>query len=218
MIFGLGSPIMSQSDKLGEVERIMFDPNTHRVEYLVVRHGTLLTGTRVVPFHNVASIDDVGLHLGIDADAFGNLPAYTGELDRARDPDYIAPPAEEAAGRSGIGFQMDSVTAHGSLGFMTDKPMGYPGHEQTVPDDRQLPVVGRGTDVFDELGEKVGEIGHIAVESETGMPARITVRRGFIFKDDLDIPLAWLDGFTTRGIGLNIPKSELESYAETRAA
>ena len=218
MLFAIGSPVMSGSDKLGDVERIMFDPNTHRAEHLVVRYGTLLGGTRVVPFHDVTSVDDAGVHVSIDEDAFGQLPADTGELDRARDPDYIAPPAEQTAGRSGTGFQMDSVTARGSLGFMTDKPMGYPGHEQTIPDDRQLPAVGHGTDVFDGLGEKIGDLGDIAVESDTGMPARITVRRGLIFKNDLDIPVAWLDGFTTRGIGLNVPKSELEAYAETRAA
>lgn len=217
MIFGLGSPVLGASGKLGEVEQIMFDPNTRRAEHLVVRHGTLIAGTRVVPFHDIAAVDDAGLHLTLDEDGFSHLPDYRADLDRARDPDYIAPPSEEAAGRSGMEFQMDAVTARGSLGYMTDKPMGYPGGEQVVSDDRQLPTVRRGTDVFDELGEKVGEIEDVAVESETGMPARIVVRRGFIFKNDFQIPLDWVDGLTPRGVGLNVPKGEIESYAERAA-
>ena len=218
MIFGLGSSVIGTSGKLGDVDRIMFDPNTHRAEHLIVKHGTLLSASRVVPFHDVASVDDEGLHLGVDEEAFGNLPDFRTDLERGKDPDYTAPPAEQAAGRSGMGFQMDAVTARGSLGYMSDKPMGYPGSEQTVSDDAQLPVVGRGTDVFDALGEKVGEVGDLAVESETGMPARISVRRGFIFKNDLDIPPDWLDGFTPRGVGLKVEKTEIEAHAESSAS
>ena len=217
MIFGLGSAVMGASGKFGEIERVMFDPNTRRAEHLVVRYGTLLAGTRVVPFHNVARVDGEGVHLTLDEDAFGQLPPYRDDLDRARDPDYVAPPAEETAGRSGTGFQMDQLTARGVLGYTTDKPMGYPGHEQVVPDDRQLPAVGRGTNVFDGTGEKVGEIGELAVESETGMPARVVVRSGLIFTKDFDVPLEWVDGITPEGIGLSVSKSDMEAHAQRAA-
>src|SRR5438874_1682844 len=188
----------------------MFDPNTGRAEHLVVKHG-LLVGERVVPFHTIQRVDGDGLHVALDGDAFGRLQPFSGDLDRAKDPDYIAPPAEEAGERSGLGFQMDTLTARGSLGYATDKPMGYPGGEQRVPDDRQLPVIDRGTPVFDSAGEKVGEIGELGVESETGMAARILVRRGLIFKNDVEIPLHWLDAWTPRGVGLNVPKSKMEA-------
>ena len=101
MIFSFGSPIIGRSGKLGEVDRIMFDPNTHRAEYLVVKHG-LLGGRRVVPFHDIARVDRDGVHLGIDEEEFGRLADFNSDLDRARDPDYIAPPAEETSGRSGL--------------------------------------------------------------------------------------------------------------------
>jgi hypothetical protein len=196
----------------------MFDPNTRRAEYLVVKRGGMLGGVHVVPFHDIARVDGDGVHLGVDDEAFSHLPSFSDELDRARDPDYVAPPSEETGGRSGVGFQMDAMTARGSMGYMTDKPMGYPGHEQVVPDDQQLPVIGRGTPVFDAVGEKVADVGELDVESETGMAARIVMRRGFIFKNDFEIPLEWLDGWTTRGVGLNVPKNEMESHADTRAA
>ena len=217
MMFGLGSPIIGQSGKLGEVDRIMFDPNTHRAEYLVVKHG-LLGGRRVVPFHDIARVDRDGVYLGIDEEEFGRLADFNSDLDRARDPDYIAPPAEETSGRSGLGFQMDTLTARGSIGYGSDKPMGYPGYEQKMPDDTQLPAIGRGTDVFDATGDKVGEIGDLDIESETGMAARMVVRRGLIFKNDFEMPLDWLDGWTPHGVGLNVPKSEMEALEETRAA
>ena len=162
MIFGLGSPLIGTAGKLGDVDRIMFDPNTGRAEHLVVKHG-LLVGERVVPFHTIQRVDGDGLHVALDGDAFGRLQPFSGDLDRAKDPDYIAPPAEEAGERSGLGFQMDTLTARGSLGYATDKPMGYPGGEQRVPDDRQLPVIDRGTPDIDSAGEKDGEIGELCL-------------------------------------------------------
>lgn len=213
MIFSLGSPVFGTSDKLGEVDRIMFDPNTHRAEHLVVKHGALLGGLHVVPFHDITQVDGEGAHLAMDEDAFKLLPGYAEDAVRARDPDYVAPPAAEDQGRSGMAFQMDALTARGSLGYTSDNPMGYPGGEQRVSDDRQLPAIGRGTDVFDAMGEKVGDIGDLSVESETGMAARIVMRQGLIFKSDFEIPIDWLDAWTPRGVGLNVPKSEMEARA-----
>jgi sporulation protein YlmC with PRC-barrel domain len=213
MRFGLGSPVFGVSGKIGETERIMFDPNTRRAEYLVVRHGALLGGLRVVPFHEVAHVDGAGLHLGMDEDGFGALAEYHDDVDRARDPDYIAPPSAQDYGRSGAAFQMDVVTARGAVGFDTDNPLGYPGHEQRLADDRQLPAVGRGTDVFDADGEKVGDIGDLQVESETGMAVRMVVRQGLIFKSDYEVPIEWLDAWTPRGVGLNVSRSEMEARA-----
>jgi sporulation protein YlmC with PRC-barrel domain len=216
MIFGLGSTVIGPSGKLGEIDRIMFDPNTQRVEHLVVKHGLLTL--RVVPFHEIARVDADGVHLRIDEEEFGHMPDFNSDLDRARDPDYIAPPAEETDGRSGLGFQMDTLTARGAMGYASDKPMGYPGYEQKMPDDKQLPAIGRGTDVFEAGGEKVGEVGDLSVESDTGMAARIVVRRGLILKNNVEIPLDWLDAWTPRGVGLTVPKSDIEALAETRAA
>lgn len=218
MIFGLGSPVIGTADKLGEVDRIIFDPNTRRAEYLIVKQGGILGGVHVAPFHDIARVDGEGVHLGIDDDAFGHLPSFSDDADRAGDPDHVAPPSEESAGRSAMDFQMDTVTARGSMGSTTDKPMGYPGYEQVVPDDQQLPAIGRGTSVFDAVGEKIGDVGELEVESETGMVARIVVRRGFIFKNDVEMPLDWLDAWTPRGVGLNVPKSEMETLEDTRAA
>jgi sporulation protein YlmC with PRC-barrel domain len=213
MLFGLGSLVNGASGKLGEVERIMFDPNTRRAEYLVVRHDALMGGLRVVPFHEITRVDEHGLHLGMDDDGFKALSVYHEDVDRARDPDYIAPPSAQDYGRSGAAFQMDAITARGTVGYDTDNPLGYPGFEQREADDRQLPAVGRGTAVFDAAGEKVGDVSDLSVESETGMAARIVVRQGLIFKSDFDIPIDWVDGWTPRGVGLNVSKDEIEARA-----
>ena len=64
----------------------------------------------------------------------------------------------------------------------------------------------------------VGDVGDLGVESETGMAARLVVRRGLIFKNDVEIPLDWIDGWTPRGVGLNVAKSEMQALEDTRAA
>ena len=124
-----------------------------------------------------------------------------------------SPPSAQEPGQSDAAFQMDALTARGVVGYDTDNPLGYPGHEQRRPDDRQLPAVGRGTDVFDAAGEKVGDIGDLSVESETGMAARIVGRQGLIFKSDFEIPVEWVDGWTPRGVGLNVSRADMEARA-----
>ncbi len=43
---------------------------------------------------------------------------------------------------------------------------------------------------------------------------RLVVRKGFIFKDDTEVPIEWVENITDDGIMLNVPKSKFDALAE----
>jgi sporulation protein YlmC with PRC-barrel domain len=109
---------------------------------------------------------------------------------------------------------MDVTVAQGAVGGGPTPPMGYPGGDQITPDDMMRPDVSPGDDVLDETGQKVGEVHELSFAADTGKPTRLVVRKGFIFKDDTEVPIEWVEDITDDGIMLNVPKSKFDALAE----
>jgi uncharacterized protein YrrD len=80
-----------------------------------------------------------------------------------------------------------------------------------VPDDQQLPLIRLGMDVLDVTGEKLGELGELVVRVEDGMPVRISLSEGFIFKQSHNLPIDWIKEFAVDGIVLNVGRQEVEA-------
>jgi sporulation protein YlmC with PRC-barrel domain len=67
-VIGEGSTVRSRDgEKVGEVHRLSFDPETGRLTGLVVRRGFLFTEDVEVPASLVASVGDEVIHLNLDA-------------------------------------------------------------------------------------------------------------------------------------------------------
>ena len=76
-------------------------------------------------------------------------------------------------------MRLFEVTGCGSC-IVTD---ARPGIEKLFAPDAEI-VTYRSKD---DLGEKVGEVGQLAVTPETGRPTRLTLRQGRIFKQETEL-------------------------------
>ena len=54
----------------------------------------------------------------------------------------------------------------------------------------QRPALKTGSPVLDANGEKVGEISELSLDPDGGAPRHISVQRGFLFKEEMDLPSA----------------------------
>jgi uncharacterized protein YrrD len=211
----IGADVIGRTEKLGEVRRMVLAPRAERVVDLIVEETGLLGHERVVPLAFVDRVEDGTAYVDLDKSGIETMVQYSPDAFRAEDPDYIAPPSAAYQGDTPMDFQMDRLVAGGAMGYMSGKPMGYPGAEAMVPEDSQPFVVAAGNDVFDVDGEKIGEIGDIGIDAENGHPTFLTVRRGFLNKDEVTVPLELVRELGRKGVALSIRGGELDRLGKT---
>ncbi len=206
----IGDEVHGREGALGTVKRFLIDPRTGTVEHIVVDPG-VFQGERIVPIERIHSLPDAGVGVDMSHDEFKALEVYNDAVFRAKDTDYTGPPGFDTEGTERGEFLMDETVAMGSAAFTTGKPMGYPGGEQLIPDDKQFPAVAHGTDVVDVDGEKVGSIGSFTIDATRGVPTRLTLRRGLILANETEIPIAWFDEVRPGRVVLNAKKEEVDA-------
>jgi len=210
MEISIGATVVGRDGKLGEVSRLVFDRRAERVESLVVKESRLFGRERVVPLSDVSSANGEDVAVDLDRDGLEGMIEYDPEAFRGPERNYVAPPAAEGLGMDRVDYAIDLAAVRGIEGNIESKPAGYPGGEGRVSEDRQPVVVERGLDVLDVNGEKAGEVGDVSIDSTTGRPTRVRLRQGIIFKNEVDIPVAWLESIATSGITLNVSHERVE--------
>ncbi|MCC6382868.1 MAG: PRC-barrel domain-containing protein [Dehalococcoidia bacterium] len=211
----IGAEVRGPDGSLGEVEKIIVDPTTERLTGVVVRHGRVFRDRRVLPLDAVRHADGSALYVDLDDEQFSALEDFDPVRYRSPDPDYSGPPGFDAA--HGHNFNLENYVAMGPANIALGqamKPLGYPGGEVSEPQAPHWDTVSEGDDVLDADGEKVGEVAAFVLDGETGRPARLTVRRGFLFSHEADLPLAWLDAVADGKIRLNVARHTVERLLE----
>jgi len=217
MDVSIGADVIGTDGKLGEVQGVIVDARSEKVTELVVKHGGLFSGNaRLVPLASVTRAEGDQIHVDLDKQHFDILNGFTEEGVRGPDPDYVGPPDADQQGTHQGNFEFRTTWAMGSMGGLgtSGKPLGYPGGEQLAPDFSQRPAVVAGTPVLAADGEKVGEVGEFAATADTGTPQRLTMKTGFLFKKETELPADWIKAVTDDGILLHVAKSEVEALAE----
>ena len=179
MEISIGDELHGRDGSLGKVDRFLIDPRTDTIEHIVVNPG-VFRDERIIPLDQLQSMGDGAIGVDLGNDEFKELELYHESIYHAGYRHDSGPPAYGNTPADRTDYLMDETMALGAQGFTTGKTMGYPGGEQTVPDDKQFPSVAHGTDIVDVDGEKVGTIGSFAIDASRGVPTRFTMRRGLI--------------------------------------
>lgn len=197
-----GADVLGRDGKLGTVSRVMLSPHTRQIEGVVVKHGFLFTGERVVAPAQFSHVEGGAVIVDLDEAQFEQLPGYDERLAGAG-------ATQEANERS--------VTTPDNLHLTSDGGQTITERATATRSvDRSLaPVLTRGMEVVSADGEKVGEIGDFSVSADTGAATRITVKRGMIFKDETELPLEWIADVRDQTVVLRVPKAELETLIAT---
>jgi sporulation protein YlmC with PRC-barrel domain len=210
MEISLGAHAEGKDGGLGVVERFIFNLQSQLVSDLVIRHG-------LVPKEHVVSLDCV--RPGADGDEKVRIDLFDAELDdtriyteagyRAADTHFAAPPAARDMGDRGIDYQLDEAQALGAVSGLQGKPMGYPGGETIVSDDAQIPVLTKGTNIFDLDGQHIGDVASATVDTETGQLTHLTMGGGLLRSED-EVPIEWLDKVGSQGVMLTMRGENVE--------
>jgi len=73
-------------------------------------------------------------------------------------------------------------------------------------------VIKEGSDVRSRDGEKVGEVHQIVFDASTGRPAALVIRKGFLFTEDVEVPVGLISSLDDDRVYLDARHDELERY------
>lgn len=197
--------------KLGEVSRLLVDPIGNDITGIAVRRGVLVAAEYIVPLAQLSPASGDALAVDMDEGEFEQLDRFDLQAFREPDPDYTGPPGWDRRARGMDNLQLTSIWAMGPMaGLGAAAPVfGFPGGESSRPPSLHWASIHRGSDVLDSGGEKVGEIAEVSVDETSGEPSRVVVRRGWLFKSEMDVPANWICDIRDDAVVLDGRKDEI---------
>lgn len=217
--------IASDGEKLGTVDRLVLDSETHNLRKFVVHKGMFWNEDRIVDLDLVSQIDGEGIvHLKVPSNDEDTMPPFVEDTFRVADEGeaqrlgygrfYASAPYAPiwfAPGDSVGGTQPGAQYTPGADTFF-DTPAPPPG--DTLETRSNLPedsfTIDAGTEVVGADGDKVGEVDELLID-EHGNTTGFVVKSGFIFTHNVRIPMDAVDHFSGEHVKLSITGEEAES-------
>jgi sporulation protein YlmC with PRC-barrel domain len=201
----LGAKVMtSDGEDVGRVKHLVLDPSTTELRTAVVEHGVLNKESRMVPIASIASATEEELRLDLTKDEYEQLPEFFHG-------DYTAPPPGYALPVSYPGGGLLWPLGYPSSAIGEPAPIGSEAYQRTEELREQNldnAVIDKDSDVMSRDGEKIGEVEQFEIDSVTGKPSRLIVRKGFLLTESLDVPLSAIASVDDGAVVLNLSKDE----------
>lgn len=206
----------ADNQDIGDIVRVVLDPQTKEVTHIVVRQGLLFTEDKVIPVDLVASTSDNRVDLRSSADRLPEFPPFEETYYLPTDRDNPAYSYSAEAAPSYIGYPPVGTAWWGYPGYL-----GYGAHslapdagaantkvEQNIPDN----TVGlnEGADVVTVDDEKVGDVSRVIVDDASKRATHIVVSQGWLLKERKLIPTSWIREISENTVRLGIEKAQFE--------
>jgi sporulation protein YlmC with PRC-barrel domain len=193
MLVPFGTHVVDRDGKsVGTVSRLILHPQSQQVVAIVVQQGVLDRREIVVPVNRVEGFRHE-VRLTLRAPELAGLDLFDTMSLRPM-PDQWKMPA---------GFDMRSfflVPGDGwteaVLPFVLTSPAvsGTPGYvrDPDAPKDVREPAIVKATPVYDNAGQRLGEVEGFEIDPASDRITRVIVRRGILFHTETPIPAGWI--------------------------
>ena len=214
MRFEKGASVYTaEGDKVGEIERVVLDPETREVTHVIVEKGFLFTVDKVVPVSLVGVTTEDRVTLREDAGELEALPDFVKT-------DYVPVISQEAEISEGgavywyppIGAQWGAAGGYGPQ-------YGYPPiPPYVVKTERRIPegtvALEEGARVISKGGEHVGDVEAVLTDPEADRVTHLVISKGFLLTEEKLIPTSWISTVMSDEIHLLVGASQVESLED----
>lgn len=186
----------------GHLERVVIDPENRRLTHLVVQ--TRGGEWRVIPASAIAEAHYDWIHVRLTCEALETAPAFA-------EVDFSLPSAE---------WRPPGELSHADILWPSDyartltqdlSPGPLPVEHVNVPPTEAM--VASGDRVFCSDHE-CGRIADLVMDPDSDKALAFVVRRGFLFKRDVEIPMGWIDRVAPDGVHLKMTAQQVEELAQ----
>jgi sporulation protein YlmC with PRC-barrel domain len=207
----IGSKVLSSDNKdVGEVSRLVVDPDSNLVISLIVSH--MAGGERLVDIDLIASSDHESVRLSVPAAATASLPPFVHEtvthVTDWRNMVFGGGPVTSTGNVSGpVAYGPGSYGSPATQPFFMTAPIGTIVTE-TVTDISESDVaIGKGTEVKGSDGKSIGHIHDVVYDDKDEITAFI-VQSGRIFHKETELPITTVAGIAHDHLRLNVTSDE----------
>jgi len=210
----------SDGKEIGKIDKLILDPDGGDVHAIVVHKGMLFGRDIQIPLAAITEQREGHIQVRYSSDQLDDVPRFH-EADYTASPperstefvtsygypsgtmlwpaNWSEPVAGQSYGREAVGGVGDEVAAM---------------HEEQ---DLGNAVIKEGSTVRSRDGEKVGEVHAIAFDAQTARPTRLVVRKGFLFTDDVEVPVRLISSVGDGVVYLDALKDELDQLMRESA-
>jgi uncharacterized protein YrrD len=204
--------VSSDGQKVGKIDRVVFDPNSNELTHLIVQKGFLFTEDKVVPLDCVESATEerVVLKEGqLDLDDFPNFEEthYVPVEDST---------SSEKGGSGGLRALAWYYPVPGGA-WWRQRSLANPGiskppyvrkTEVNIPEGTV--ALEEGAKVVSSEGEHVGNIERVYADEEEQRVTHLLISKGLISKSRKLIPSMWVDSVREDEVRLSIGERFVE--------
>jgi uncharacterized protein YrrD len=229
MDFKKGTPIVGANDeKVGELDRVVIDPKTHRVSHVVLRRGAVIPEEIVVPIQMIQGTEEDRIQFTGTADTVDSLPKFEethfvmtdenevalGETDRTERGNvyrtpllYWYPPVVGGAGLTAPGTAAAPylIPDTGAVNYAAEV-------EQNIPEGTV--AVREGAPVYSNDDHEVGSVERIFVSDQNNRVTHFVISKGLLLKERKLIPVQWISEVYEDRIDLAVSAKYLDSLPD----
>lgn len=224
MIVAIGQEVVGKNGRLGALFGLRMDVKSQTAEEIVIESGFPVHDYRLAVLGFVTAVEDGTVQVDLDKTQLTELEQYNPGAFRSEDIDRRGAGPLDRGVNERWNYGLDDVLSNTPDEQRQDRPVEethpmvprYPSGEEIAPEDDRPTVISQGTYVWDNQGQKVGQVHTFAVETSTGRPERLTLKRGFLSQPDLIIPLEWVALYGPEGIALRVPKEKVEELLKSK--
>ncbi len=202
----LDAPVVSRDGAdLGKIDKVIFDPQSGQTKSIVVRKGMILARDVAIPTEHIRVAAPTRVELDMSKQEIEALPDFV-------EADYSWPPQNWVAP-----YAWPAGAVLWPMAYPAATPVSGPADEELErarQRDMQNAIIGHGAEVVAIDGEKVGSVENMMVDPATHKPSRVILRRGVLFKEDVELPGDWVSSVDDEKVVLNVDKVTVEQLAK----
>lgn len=195
----IGADIQCTDGTCAKLEKLAVNPETEKVEGLIVRRGFLKKDRRVLPLTLVGDSGPDEIHITIHSDELDEYPAYEVKV--------FEEPAEGWGGGGGQGASPGGLGAPGRAA--SSPPTVRKRIHQGITSEQR--AIKKGTPVVD-ITDKVGTFDHVLVNDETGEITHVIVRTRGLVPNYHAVPADCIQHVDDQRVSLDLGGDELSSF------
>lgn len=203
----LGAKVKTQDGHdVGKVQHLVMNPETAEVRSVVVEQGLFNRHSRMVPVHRFVNSTSEYAVVDCTESELEELPEFVESDYTSPPPGYSLPVSYPGGGLLWpIGYPVSPVP-------VAPEPTGNAEADETTEMLRRLnlenAVIDSDSDVMSRDGEKIGEVERLVIDADSGKPARLVVRKGFLLPETLELPVELIASVDDGVVMLNLDKDE----------
>jgi len=219
MEFHKGASVHSaDGEQVGDVDRVVIDPQSREVTHLVVEKGWLFTTNKLIPAEAVSETTEQRVTLKRTSDELENLLDFEETHYMPTEGEELGVQQPPGQTRAMYWYPPAGTTWQGHSGYVGYPDLGYVKPDYVKHTVRNIPEgtvpLKEGARVISGEGQHVGDVEEVLTDPEGDYVTHLVVSRGLLLKEKKLVPATWVTSVMEEEVQLAVGRRLLDELPE----